>query len=121
MRRYVLSSRTLVAILILAACTAHALDVSPREILENPDRFDGRPVTVSGMILNLRETISQKGNPYYTFNLSDNGSAVRVFSFGSSPCRDGSRVTVAGVFRREKHVGRYTFRNEVDADTVKCR
>ena len=59
-------------ILILAACTAHALDVSPREILENPDRFDGRPVTVSGMILNLRETISQKGNPYYTFNLSDN-------------------------------------------------
>ena len=99
---------------------AGALDASPSAILTNPDRFDGQLVTMRGTIGNLRETISRRGNPYYTFDLSDGTRAIRVFSFGKAPCRSGT-ATVEGTFAQVKQVGRLTFRNEITATQVTCR
>jgi hypothetical protein len=99
---------------------AGALDASPSAILTNPDRFDGQPVTMRGTIGNLRETISRRGNSYYTFDLSDGKRAVRVFSFGKAPCASGT-ATVEGTFEKVKQVGRLTFRNEITATQVTCR
>jgi hypothetical protein len=108
------------ALLLSATLPAHALEASPSAILTNPTRFDGQLVTMRGTIGNLRETVSRRGNPYYTFDLSDGKRAIRVFSFGTAECRIGS-ATVEGTFQKVKQVGRLTFHNEVTASQITCR
>ena len=84
-------SLVLLMLVVLAAVRpAGALDASPSAILTNPDRFDGKGVTIQGTITNLRETVSRRGNDYYTFDLTDGSRAIRVFSFGKAPCRAGT-------------------------------
>jgi len=97
-----------------------ALDASPSAILANPDRFDGQAVTIQGTVTKLRETVSRRGNPYYTFDLSDGTRAIRVFSFGKAACRVGV-ATIEGTFEKVKQVGRLTFHNEITATQVTCR
>lgn len=107
--------------LIGGPVAADALGPSASTILADPDRFDGQPVTVTGAITNLRQTVSRRGNPYYTFDLSDGARTIRVFSFGRSPCKDGRAATVTGTFEKVHRVGRYVFSNEVTATEVTCR
>ena len=111
----------LVITLLAVVVSAAALDTSPTAIFASPDRFDGQTVTITGTISSLRERVSARGNPYYTFNLSDGTRAIRVFSFGRRPCPDASPVEVTGRFYREHRVGRYVFSDEVTATTVTCR
>jgi hypothetical protein len=108
----------LLAALPLVGWTA---DTTPGEILRQPEVFDGKMVSLAGTITNLRPRVSQRGNAYYTFDLSAGDSAIRVFSFGQPPCRTGASVVVRGQFDRVKRVGRYIFHNEVEAATVECR
>ena len=82
MKRLWWASFVIVLVLLVKARPVGALDASPNAILTNPDRFDGKSVTIHGTITNLRETVSRRGNPYYTFDLSDGMRTVRVFSFG---------------------------------------
>jgi hypothetical protein len=110
----------LLGLLLAPARPVDAVDASPETILTNPARFDGQSVTVRGTISNLRETVSRRGNPYYTLDLSDGKQAIRVFSFGKAVCRTGT-ATVEGTFARVKQVGRLTFYNEITATQVACR
>ena len=110
----------LLLVMLCAIVAAQAASTSPSEILANPDRFDRQTVTMSGTITNLQERVSRAGNQYYTFDLSDGRRAVRVFSFGASPCR-GGQATIEGNFEKVKQQGRYTFYNEVTANRVMCR
>jgi hypothetical protein len=105
---------------LVTSASAQVVNTSPRDIIANRDRFDGQPVTISGTITNLQERVSRAGNSYYTFDLSDGKQAVRVFSFGTAPCRGGA-ATVEGSFEKVKRQGRYTFYNEVTATRVLCR
>ncbi len=111
----------LVFALLLAGIPAAALDTSPKAILADPDRFDGQPVTLQGTVTHFRTQVSARGNAYYTFDISDGRQAVRVFSSGESPCRNGQTVVVEGQFLKVKQQGRYRFYNEVDARRVECR
>lgn len=83
------------------------------QITAHPQTYDGQVVTVSGTVNDLRARISRKGNPYETFTVCES-SCVHVFTFGQPPLRDGERVSVTGTFAAVKHVGRYTFHNEID-------
>src|SRR5712671_319422 len=89
------------ALLVLPAlCTvAMAQDgagrTSPSELLGNAALFNGKPITISGTVLNLREGVSTAGKGYYTFDLSDGTEAVHVFSTGKARCKAG-RATVDG-------------------------
>ena len=112
---------TLCCLLAVATSAfAQAVNTSPKDILANPDRFDSQPVIITGTITNLQERVSRAGNSYYTFDLSDGKQAVRVFSFGTAPCRGGA-ATVEGSFEKVKRQGRYTFYNEVTATRVTRR
>ena len=119
------ASVTVTLALILAAAVVspvavYALVTTPGEILANPDRFDGQVVTIEGTMSKLRQRVSRRGNPYYTFDLSDGKQAIRVFSFGRSPCRSGA-VMVEGAFDKVKRERQYVFHNEVNASRVICR
>ncbi len=106
------------ALLVLSAlCTvATAQDedarTSPSEVLGNAGVFDGKTVTISGAMVNLREGLSAAGKGYYTFDLSDGTETVHVLSFGKARCKTG-RATVEGTFER--------VRQQVTATRVRCR
>ncbi|HEX9479958.1 MAG TPA: hypothetical protein VGA90_14435 [Methylomirabilota bacterium] len=106
------------ALLVLPAlCTvAMAQDgagrTSPSELLGNAELFNGKPITISGTVLNLREGVSTAGKGYYTFDLSDGTEAVHVFSTGKARCKAG-RATVDGTFER--------VRQQITATRVRCR
>lgn len=111
----------LVLAVLLLPLAAWAVTASPGEILGDPDRFDGKLVTVTGRVTVLKAKISGKGNAYYTFALDDGGRAITVFSFGEPECPEGRTAMVEGQFQKVKRVGRYTFRNQIDAVSVRCR
>ena len=95
--------------------------ISPSELLADPDRFDGQAVTLQGTVERFREGVSPDGAPYYKFRLSDEQTAVRVFSFGRSPCRNGMQATVEGIFEKVNRLGRLPYYQQVTATRVTCR
>jgi cytochrome c-type biogenesis protein CcmE len=109
-----------VVVSLVAAVGAWALQSSPTAILGEPDRFDGQIVTISGTVTNVQPQVSQRGNAYFTFELSDGRKSITVFKFGESPCRTGATATVEGRFQKVKQAGDYTFRNQVDATKIAC-
>lgn len=89
------------------------------DILNAPDKYDGKQVEVTGVIENYRSKISKRGNPYITFDLTDREATIKVFSFGRFNLSNGNKVRVKGVFSKVKYVGPYTFYNEIDASDGK--
>ncbi len=85
----------------LGPLPASAVDLSPSEILADPDRFDGRSVTVRGTVTELREL----GNAYFSFDLTDGERAIRVLSSGTPACGSGAAAAVQGVFQKVKREG----------------
>lgn len=120
MGRHVLLVALYCVLALASSASAQVVNTSPSEILANPDRFDGQSVTIRGTVTGLQERVSRAGNSYYTVDLSDGKQAIRVFSFGTAPCRAGA-ATVEGTFAKIKQQGRYTFYNEVTAARVTCR
>ena len=83
--------------------------------LMNPTNFDGQHVTVSGTTQYVRAKTSHRGDDYETFSLCEQ-ACVNVFTWGYPQVAEGKRLTVNGTFEAVKHVSRYTFHNEIDAD-----
>jgi hypothetical protein len=113
---------SLLAALALVASIAPVLaqtTTTPSELKENPDRYDGKVVTVSGTVYRYREGVSRHDNPYTTFSLADQKAAVRVYSRRQEGLKNGMTVTVTGRFAKQRASGSYTFFNEVQADTIK--
>ena len=100
------------------ALIAQAAPLSVKELLTTPDRFNGQPVTVSGTMGNFRANELRRGNPIYTFDLSEGTETVHVVSFEKPPCRSGA-VTVEGTFEQVKRRVSYSF-EEITAHKVTC-
>src|SRR5712692_3118675 len=102
------ATRTLALICVLALASARwAGAATVAEIAKNPAAFDQKNVTASGTAQEVSRRTSRRGNPYTTFRLSDQGEAVKVFTFGTPAIKDGDRVEVRGVFQQVKRVGAY--------------
>src|SRR5213595_3364847 len=108
----------LICVLALASPARWASAATVAEIAKNPAAFDQKTVTASGTAQEVSSRTSRRGNPYTTFRLSDQGEAVKVFTFGTPAIKDGDRVEVRGVFQRVKQVGAYSFHDEIDASSV---
>lgn len=105
-------------LLFVVSCPVEAATVL--EISANPMLFDGRSVAVEGTADDVLETTSHAGNGYSTFQLRDGaGDAVTVFTWGHPNIRNGNQVQVIGVFQQVRHVGHYTFNDEIDAQSVR--
>jgi hypothetical protein len=106
---------TLAFALLAALPTATVAATTITQILGSPSVYDGKHIDVSGTVEHLEQKVSHKGNAYVTFALCS-GQCIHVFGFGSPPISDGQPITVHGTFAAVKHVGSYTFYNEIDAD-----
>jgi hypothetical protein len=100
------------ALCTVAMAQDQAARTSPSELLGNAAFFDGKPITVSGTMVNLHEGVSPAGKGYYTFDLSDGTETVHVFSVGRARCKAG-RATVDGTFQKA--------RQQITATRVRCR
>ncbi len=108
-----------IALWAASALASRADRVTVKDLLDAPDKWHGRPVVVSGSVSRLEPRTSQRGNPYYTFVLSDGPGSVNVFSYGVPEVKNGKRVQVEGTFLKIKRVGQYTFQNQVDARQIR--
>ena len=100
------------------ALAARADLVTVKDLMAASDKWHGRAVVVSGSVSKLEPRTSQRGNPYYTFVLSDGLATVNVFSYGAPQIKNLDRVQVEGTFLKVKRVGNYTFQNQVDARRI---
>lgn len=89
------------------------------EILADPGRFDGSPVSVHGFMKKLRTHVNKKGVSYYTFYVVDDvspddrkSSSLLVIAFGRPPCQPPTVVKVEGRF--------YRGANYIDATAIYC-
>ena len=107
------------ALLCLVTLAAYA-DPPPtiQALVQNPNRFDGKVVSVVGTISAYRERASDTGHPFTVFVLSDGSTSVNVFIWNRHPFGNGDRVRVTGTFLRAKSVGTLTFDNEIQAHRI---
>jgi hypothetical protein len=110
----------LACFLLVLSVVASGAEVSVKDLTANPAKFDGKTVALQGIATAVKATSSKKGNDYTTFQVKDaGGRSVKVFSWGHPEVREGVSVEVVGVFQQTKRAGRYTFYNEVEAQTVR--
>jgi DNA polymerase III alpha subunit len=120
------SSKFLIAIILVWAIVLcrnfsdAAQETTVEKTLANKDSFDGKEVSVSGIVSKLKLKTSKGGNEYTTFSLTNgSGVSLNVFVWGHSKVKEGQKVKVIGTYRKVKKVGRYTFYNEIEATEVK--
>ncbi len=111
----------LTAVVLSLVCVPPAMSdqgTSLRALVENPDQFDGKVVSVVGTVAAYRESVSEVGNPFTTFRLSDGDASVAVFIWNKQGLSNGQKVRVTGAFAKVKHLGTVTFDNEIQAHRI---
>lgn len=109
---------TLTFALVLASLSA-AADLTPDALVKDADKQNGKEVSVVGKIEKLERKTSRAGNKYFVFKLKGEKEIVNVYGRGELPdeWKDGVKAVAAGTFRKEKKVGTFTVKNEVDVST----
>lgn len=98
---------------LLATVTAQE-QVTVQALLSDGKKYDGKQVVLVGTVRDLKEKVSKKGNPYYTFKIGEGKQTVSVFGYGKATVKNGDKVRVTGKFAVEKRVAYATYRNEID-------
>lgn len=93
--------------------------VTVQALLTEGKKYDGKQVVVVGIVRDLKEKVSKKGNPYYTFKIGEGKQTVSIFSRGKATVKEGDKVRVTGKFAVEKRVAYAVYRNEIDVSKGK--
>jgi len=123
--RTLLSKISFILFLLPVFLLASPSRVKISEIIKNPDKYDNQIISVEGYIQNIKQKISQRGNKYTTFSISDGeGNYLKVFLWGwegieEQNIKEGDKVEVEGKFQKIKYVGKYKFYNEIEARKIK--
>jgi hypothetical protein len=97
-----------------------AIGATIDEILADKNSYDGKEVSVSGTVsADLKLKTSKDGKDYTTFSLlGDSGRRIKVFIWGKFQLQGGQKVRVTGIYRKVMKVGKYTFRNGIEAKKI---
>ncbi len=96
-----------------------AENVSVQEIMSTPDKYDGQEVTIQGKAYTIKPRTSKRGKDYTTLTVKDeSGKSLKVVSWGHPPLAEGHKVTVTGIFKKTKRVGRVTLKNHIEARNI---
>lgn len=88
--------------------------VTVQALLNDGKKYDRKQVVLVGNVTDLKEKVSRKGNPYFTFKIGEGKQIISVFNYGKAPVKEGDRVKVTGTFFVEKRVGYAVYHNEID-------
>ena len=116
------SSIFFLAAVILAGGTSIYAGVEPtvEEIMANKDSYDGKEVSISGTVSGPRFKASKSGKPYMTFPLlGDSGGRINIFVWGNMKLKRGQKVRVTGIYRKSVEMGKYSFRDMIEAGEFK--
>ena len=86
--------------LLTLIANPQAIKTTVADILENPEKYDGKLVQVEGWVSSLQFNASRVG-PYTTFKLSNQlGKAFSVVNLGILPVKEGDFVRVTVRYNR---------------------
>ncbi len=105
------------SLLILGSAIVLAADKTKvADLLDNPTKFDGKSVSVSGTVKKFKAKESKAGNKYFTFDVIEEDDAVHIYGQGElDPApKNGDKVELTGKFSKLKKVGDLEFKNEID-------
>ena len=87
--------------------------------MADKDSYDGKEVSLSGTVSTPRFKASRQKKPYVTFSLlGDSGSRINVFFGGDIKLKTGKKIKVQGVYRKVMEMGKYTFRDVIEASEI---
>lgn len=120
------SSKALLGILLVSTIVlagfaiCAAAETTIEEITNKGDSYEGRTVSVTGTVSNLKFRALEVGNNYTTFMLaSKSGGRIKVFTWGKLTLKPGQKVQVTGVYRKVSKAGPRYFYNQIVASEVK--
>ncbi len=95
------------------------MKTSVEEILANQDSYDGKEVSVSGTVSTPRFKASRHGKPYMTFPLlGESEGRINVLVWEQMKLKKGEKVKVTGTYRKIMEMGKYTFRDLIEASEI---
>jgi len=102
---------------------AHAAaETTVEEIMADKKSYEEKEVSVAGTVSTPRFKASRHGKPYMTFPLlGDSKSQLNVFFWGDIKLKTGKKVRVKGVYRKIMEMGKYTFRDVIEASEIDAR
>ena len=111
----------LVSVFLLSRTSTQAAgETTVEQIMANKDFFEGQEVTVSGAVSTPRFKSSRHGKPYMTLPLlGDSKGRINVLFWGEIKLKTGKKVEVKGVYRKIMEMGKYTFRDVIEAGEIK--
>jgi len=96
-----------------------AVETTVEEIVSNKDSYDGKEVSVSGAVSTPRFKSSRHRKPYMTFPLlGDSKGRINVLFWGDKKLKTGKKVTVTGIYKKTMEMGKYTFRDVIEASKI---
>jgi len=89
------------------------------EIIANKDSYDGKEVLVSGTVSSPKFKATRRGKAYMTFPiLGHSGGRINILFWGDMKLKPGKEVRVTGIFKKIMEVGKYTFRDMIEARKI---
>jgi hypothetical protein len=110
-------AKVVLGLAVMGAMVAIAAEwISVSDLLKETDKHDNKVVTVTGEVDEFRQRTARSGNEYYTFKLVTGDDEANVYGRGKleNPPKNGEKVEVIGLFRKEKKVQDFTVKNEID-------
>lgn len=99
--------------------------VSLRDLLSDPDRFDGHRVVVSGRVASIKLQKGRRGGTYIVLRLEALKSnprksrpAIKVFTLFPPPVMRGHEAVVQGKYVHKGRAGGISFENFIRADAI---
>jgi hypothetical protein len=107
------------AILLCGTSIDAALETTVEEIMADKDSYDGKEVSLSGAVSTPRFKASRHRKPYMTFPLlGDSGRRINILFWGDAKLKTGKKIKVKGVYRKMMEMGKYTFRDVIEASEI---
>ncbi|HVP80000.1 MAG TPA: hypothetical protein VMV04_19120 [Thermodesulfobacteriota bacterium] len=110
----------LVSVVLLCKASTHAAgETTVEQIMANKDLYEGQEVSVYGAASTPRFKSSRHGKPYMTLPLlGDSKGRINVLFWGDKKLKTGKKVRVTGIYRKMMEMGKYTFRDVIEATEI---
>ena len=106
--------------IVLSGFSIFPTETTVEKIVTNKDSFDGKEVSVKGIVSNLKFKAATVQEKYTTFILvGESGGRVKVFISERVELRPGQEVQVTGVYRKVRKTTHRNYYNEIEASSVR--